>query len=91
MRNKDGWTPLHFAADEGAWSVVEFLLDHCSDISLRSTKTSMTPLDLAQFFRQDSYRHEFRLRPACLAEENWSNEAIDILLTWLGQTSSSLQ
>lgn len=44
--DKDGWTPLHYAADHGFCRVVQFLIDEGVNVSSKDT-CMRTPLHLA--------------------------------------------
>ena len=48
-KDKDGWTPLHYAASNGYLDVVKFLVENGADVDAED-KDSQTPLHVAAFF-----------------------------------------
>lgn len=46
--NKNGRTPLHWAAERGNLSAVQTLLERGARTDIREEKTNMTPLDIAK-------------------------------------------
>lgn len=62
VRNDNGRTPLHWAAERGNLSAVQVLLERGARIDVREEGTNMTPLDIA------------KMKSLAEPEHDWSQE-----------------
>ena len=46
---KDGWTPLHIAAETGFEQIVKILIEHCASVNLQNQVFSFLHFDLCIF------------------------------------------
>ena len=63
----DGWTPLHYAADQKKLEVVTYLVEKGADVNAL-TNDELTPLDLVTFL--ESYKSEEKERVASYLVEH---------------------
>lgn len=67
VTDDDGWTPLHWACRQARPRVVEFLLDHKANLSVKDTRDGWTARDVAVF--HDNIDALKRLTPPMVLSE----------------------
>lgn len=56
LKEEDGFTSLHLAAENGYGKIVEILIQHKADVNV-TDKTGLTPLQLAkQYGKQTKFK-----------------------------------